>query len=312
MTEALVHQTPSLIQTMSDRYGLAAGKFMDTVKATVFPADKQVSNEQAAAFLVVANQYELNPFTKEIYAFPGKNGGIVPVVSVDGWASLINRQPLLDGIEFDDHREGEELIAVTCRIYRKDRTKPTEVTEYMRECKRNTDPWKQWPRRMLRHKALIQCARYAFGLSGVVDQDDAERPFDSAQIPPSREIAQQRSTSQPEILSPSMNEPALTDEAHALMTQLVMNKAKRDAEIGKNKDRLPAFVEELKQRLAARNQKLKDREPVQAKDDGKQPPRQHKKANPEPTPEEDEGIYQDDAETFTQGSKPQDQSGFGF
>ena len=53
------------------------------------------------------------------------------------------------------------------------------VTEYMAECIRNTDPWKQYPRRMLRHKALIQCARYAFGFAGIVDPDEAERIIQS-------------------------------------------------------------------------------------------------------------------------------------
>ena len=28
---------------------------------------------------------------------------------------------------------------------------------------------------MLRHKALIQCARYAFGFAGLIDPDEAER-----------------------------------------------------------------------------------------------------------------------------------------
>ncbi|MGP1667495.1 MAG: hypothetical protein ACTS5I_16635, partial [Rhodanobacter sp.] len=31
------------------------------------------------------------------------------------------------------------------------------------------------PRRMLRHKAMIQCARLAFGFVGVYDPDEAER-----------------------------------------------------------------------------------------------------------------------------------------
>ncbi len=36
----------------------------------------------------------------------------------------------------------------------------------------STQPWNTKPIRMLRHKALIQCARYAFGLSGIMDEDD--------------------------------------------------------------------------------------------------------------------------------------------
>src|SRR5205085_8745151 len=63
----------------------------------------------------------------------------------------------------------------TARSWRQDRDKPMVLTEYLEECQRDTEPWKKWPRRMLRHKALIQCARYAFGFAGIVDPDEAER-----------------------------------------------------------------------------------------------------------------------------------------
>ena len=35
--------------------------------------------------------------------------------------------------------------------------------------------WQKWPRRMLRHKALIQAARVAFGFAGLSDEDEFER-----------------------------------------------------------------------------------------------------------------------------------------
>jgi phage recombination protein Bet len=164
----------SLAQEMGDKFGLEPQKLLETVKATVFP-NGNATNEQLAAFLVVARQYDLNPFTRELYAFPGRGNGIVPIVSIDGWTSIINRQPDLDGIEFQDRMENGRLAAITCRMYRKSRTRPTEVTEYMAECARETEPWKKWPARMLRHKALIQCARYAFSLSGIFDEDEADR-----------------------------------------------------------------------------------------------------------------------------------------
>lgn len=169
-----------IIAAMAQHYEMEPARFFATIKATVFPQGKEVTNEQAAAFLVVAKQYNLNPFIKEIYAFPGRGGGVVPIVSVDGWATLINRQPQLDGIQFEDHLDETVLVAVTCRIYRKDRSHATEVTEYMSECRRDTDTWKKWPARMLRHKALIQCARYAFGLVGIYDPDEAERIAEGA------------------------------------------------------------------------------------------------------------------------------------
>lgn len=164
----------SLLVDMSSRYGLEPKAFSDTLRATVMPKD--TSNEEMAAFLIVAREYNLNPITKEIFAFPKRGGGIQPVVSVDGWANLINSHPQCDGVEFSDSLDDKgNLVSVTCKIYRKDRSRPTETTEYMVECVRSTDTWKQWPRRMLRHKALIQAARYAFGFAGIVDQDEAER-----------------------------------------------------------------------------------------------------------------------------------------
>lgn len=177
----------SLLAAMASRYNMEPTVFANTLRATVVP--KNATNEEFAAFLMVAREYNLNPITKEIYAFPKQGGGIQPIVSVDGWANLINSHPQCDGFEFDDQLDDKGgLQSVTCRIYRKDRSRPTTATEYMVECVRSTPTWKQWPRRMLRHKALIQAARYAFGFAGIVDPDEAERftvaPAAAVKTPP--------------------------------------------------------------------------------------------------------------------------------
>lgn len=165
MTNALATLTTRLAERldMGDGSGL-----IETLKATAFKG--QVSDAQMTALMVVANQYGLNPWTKEIYAFPDKNNGIVPVVGVDGWARIINNHPQFDGMDFDQNDQ-----ACTCIIYRKDRSHPVKVTEYMDECRRGTGPWQTHPKRMLRHKAMIQGARLAFGYGGIFDQDEAER-----------------------------------------------------------------------------------------------------------------------------------------
>ena len=160
----------SALNVMAGKFSVEPDKLLGTLKNTVF---KGASNEELLALVVVSNTYGLNPLTKEIYAFPAKGGGIVPVVSVDGWIRMINDHPQSDGIEFEDHRDNGQLVSVTCKIHRKDRKHPTVVTEYLSECKRNTDPWKM-ESRMLRHKALIQCARVAYGFSGIHDEDEAK------------------------------------------------------------------------------------------------------------------------------------------
>ena len=146
-----------------------------TLKATAFRSN--ATDAQFNVLMIVATQYGLNPFTREIYAFPDKNNGITPVVGVDGWARIINSHPQFDGMEFTSDAE-----SCTCKIYRKDRNHPTTVTEYLEECKRNTQPWNSHPRRMLRHKAMIQAARLAFGFGGIYDEDEAER-IETAESP---------------------------------------------------------------------------------------------------------------------------------
>lgn len=167
----------SLVATMAEQYGMGSKEFYTTLMKTVMPS-QNASTEQVAAFLMVANRHGLNPFTREIYAFPGKGGGIQPIVSIDGWMTLANRQPSFDGLTFVDTVEGGKLISVTAQVHRKDRRHPIEVTEYMAECARSTEPWKQWPSRMLRHKATIQAIRYAFGFGGIMEPDEAERMHD--------------------------------------------------------------------------------------------------------------------------------------
>lgn len=168
----------SLIVAMANRYQMEPQAFAATLKGTVVPGN--VSNEQFAAFLLVAREYDLNPVTKEIYAFPAKGGGIQPIVSIDGWMKMANSHQMFDGMDFEDTFDDDgKLSAVECRIYRKDRSRPVCVTEYMAECRRNTDPWKQWPARMLRHKAAIQCSRYAFGFTGIMEPDEFERMKDA-------------------------------------------------------------------------------------------------------------------------------------
>ena len=169
-------QTP--FQMMAGRLGVDPATVENIMVQTLMKAkggNAQVSHEELMVFMSIANEYRLNPLAKEIYAFNNR-GAIQPIVSIDGWLRIINSHPQFDGMEFDDALDEQgNIVAITCRIYRKDRNRQTEITEYLRECAGNTDPWKKWPVRMLRHKATIQCSRYAFGLSGIIDEDEADR-----------------------------------------------------------------------------------------------------------------------------------------
>jgi phage recombination protein Bet len=182
--ELIPSQKQSALSVMAGKFSVEPIKLLDTLRATLMP---KATNEELLAFVVTANQYDLNPFTKEIYAFPGRSGGITPVVSVDGWIKLMNRHPQFDGIQFRTDDVDGKPFSVTATIYLKDRSRPVEITEFFSECNRSTEPWKVNPRRMLRHKALIQCARVAFGFSGIVDDEEAV-PQVQVNVTPSRPI----------------------------------------------------------------------------------------------------------------------------
>lgn len=182
--ELIPSQKQSALAIMASKFNVEPARLLETLKATLMP---KASNEELLSFVVTANQYGLNPFTREIYAFPARNGGIQPVVSVDGWIKMMNSHPSFDGIQFTTEDKDGKPWSVTATIHVKDRAHPVEVTEYFSECSRNTEPWKVNPRRMLRHKALIQCARVAFGFSGIADDEEAI-PQVALNVTPSRPI----------------------------------------------------------------------------------------------------------------------------
>lgn len=181
----------SILAKFSDRYSVDPSKMLDTLKNVAFKQKNgHITNEQMIALLVVADQYKLNPFTKEIYAFPDK-GSIVPVVGVDGWSRIINSHENFDGMEY---AYSDSIVTepnakpcpewVECKMYRKDRSHAVVAREYLDEVYRppmngRNGPWQTHTKRMLRHKATIQCARLAFGFVGIYEEDEAQRIIES-------------------------------------------------------------------------------------------------------------------------------------
>lgn len=192
MNQMTPHKNMAL-SSFADKFKIDAGEMERALKSTVFrqSGGNEITNEQMVMLMVVAEQHSLNPFTKEIYAFPDKNGGVVPVVGVDGWSRMINSNRHFDGMEFNQSdsivkennaKNCPEWIEVV--ISRDDRKKPIIVREYLDECYRppfakngytNKGPWQTHTKRMLRHKAMIQGARIAFGFAGIYDEDEADR-----------------------------------------------------------------------------------------------------------------------------------------
>jgi len=174
---ALAPRKPSSLANMANRLQADPVQLLATIKAVIMPTSKDgktASDAEIQSFCIVADQYGLNPFTRAIHAFSDPRKGIVPIVGIDGWTKIVNARADYDGCEFDE-LEGHDgkPVSTTCRMHVKGRGHPVSVTERFAECYRNTPPWNQMPTRMLRHKAFMQAARYAFSLSGIYDDDEA-------------------------------------------------------------------------------------------------------------------------------------------
>ena len=163
------------VQSLAKAYELSAAAFVYTFKTVAMPTPH--TDAEFVSCCLVAKEHGLNPLTKEIYFMKTKSGQIQPIVSVDGWVRKCNEHPKFDGMEFSDVLSDKgELVAVTCTIHRSDRKHPTRVTEYLEDGLKVGGPvWKIVPRRMLRHRALTQAARYAFGFAGVMDRDEFDQ-----------------------------------------------------------------------------------------------------------------------------------------
>lgn len=184
----------SLVLRFADKWGVDPQKLYSSLTSVAFKQrdGSAPTVEQMIALLIVAEQYGLNPFTGEIYAFQDKGEGIIPVIGVNGWLRIINDHPQYDGVTF---RYAETMATpiggkpcpewIECTIYRKDRSHPTVVVEFLDEVYRESKykmPWQTHTKRQLRHKGLIQAARVAFGFVGVYDQDEAERILEAGSV----------------------------------------------------------------------------------------------------------------------------------
>ena len=163
------------------RSGLSYDSFVRLIIQSALSRLTIWSQADLERLLLTAEGLGLDPLSDEIFALEeateGKKARIMLVIGVDGWTKIINSHPSFDGMKFLESEPGDDELPLyfECTIFRKDRRIATSIREYMHEAHTNQGAWLTHPRRMLRHKAMVQCARICFGLSGVYDLDEAYR-----------------------------------------------------------------------------------------------------------------------------------------
>ena len=166
-----------IIKRSAERSGMSEESFVDALVQTSLSALITWTQLDLERLLLAAEVNGLSPTGREIFLVP--SGGVLEpatvVVGVDGWSRIINTHKQFAGMRF---KESEELVDgvpswTECTMYRWDRRVPTSVREYLVEVRGLSAGWITHPRRMLRHKAMVQCARLTFGLIGIYDADEA-------------------------------------------------------------------------------------------------------------------------------------------
>lgn len=178
----------SLIARMAQKLNVDAGKLWNTMAKTCFKPDRDgmpFSNEEVMYVLMVAEQLDINPLRREIWAYRGKGGVIQPIVSIDGWKAIMLRQPNFDGYQITYSDSTIEIQGIgsvpewaECTIWLKGVSHPTTERVFMQEVFVKSSPvWQKSPRLMLHHRALIQAIRFSFPVTGISDvgvSDDGE------------------------------------------------------------------------------------------------------------------------------------------
>ena len=174
--------TQSIVDRSVQRSGLSYDSFVRLIIQSALSRLTIWTQADLDRLLLLSERLGLDPLNNEIYATEispdsGKKARIVFVVGVDGWSKIINSHPQFDGMKFVESAPGDDELPLyfECTMFRKDRKVATSVREYMYEAHTGQGAWLTHPRRMLRHKAMVQCARICFGLSGVYDPDEAQR-----------------------------------------------------------------------------------------------------------------------------------------
>ena len=172
--------TKNSLAVIAQNTGTTQEEIKEVLSGMIISAKAQHGSKATDAELAVVSgvcaKFGLNPLVREAHAFIS-GGKLQVMIGLDGWIKIMVRQDSYDGHEqvenFDDKGE---LISVTTKIYVKGRKYPTPHTEWMKEAFVPTSPaWKKYPFRMLAGKSLGQCIRKAFGISEILDDDEAAR-----------------------------------------------------------------------------------------------------------------------------------------
>ena len=171
-------------------------KLVDTIKSTVA---KGATDEELYMFLSIANQYDLNPFMKEIW-FTKMQGEVAIMTSRDGYKKLAEREPnfrkcqsmaVYENDEFEMELVMGEVTNITHKFKQNDRgniigayavLKTVNMDNYVsyvnfKEYDKRNNIWKKYPSAMIRKVAENDVYKRFAKTNGLNDYESMPNGF---------------------------------------------------------------------------------------------------------------------------------------
>ena len=154
---------------------------------------KGASDNEFGVMIELANRYQLDPFSKQIWLVKYGDNPAQIFCGRDGYLAIAHRSGQFDGIQSGSRIEDNELIG-WCRVYRKDMSHPFEVEVYASEYSTGKNLWRDKPRTMIQKVAEAHALRRAFSISGLyspeeIDTGDRPEPRYVGEVPPATPTA---------------------------------------------------------------------------------------------------------------------------
>lgn len=217
------------ISTIQERDAELMNTLCDPAKIEIIKSmfAKNCTNDEFAVFLELARRYQLDPFSKQIWAIKYNGNAAQIFTGRDGFLSIAHRSGVFDGMEsgVDVDKTGETIG--WAKVYRKDMTHPFSITVSLKEYDTGKSLWREKPRTMIQKVAESQCLRRAFSISGLYDQDEIDTPEQQQPQPADYRIIDAPETHYtPRAPSASAPQPAATDQKPAATTAPAADSAK--------------------------------------------------------------------------------------
>ncbi len=135
---------------------------------------KGATDNEFLVMMELANRYQLDPFSKQIWLVKYGDSPAQIFCGRDGYLAIAHRSGVFDGMDAGADKDPEGQLYGWCKVWRKDMSHPFEVRVYASEYSTGKNLWKDKPRTMIQKVAEAHALRRAFSISGLYSPEEID------------------------------------------------------------------------------------------------------------------------------------------